>query len=204
MEFGKEKGVICSKHWTWPGIGQGFQSASSTPRAAIGSWQLALLACYCNISQLLSVWKLVKHDKYRWICWIWPATFPDDLIYLKPERYTLGDKLQQHGAAMHSSKKTPRVHWRIFVKTFSLQKNFVTTTSCTNSDWFDFLRLVAATKFCGRDKDFHKKFSSTHKMICRCDHRNVMLQLIAWPVHTQSDLSPDVLLQLVSLRVFQP
>ena len=45
-------------------------------RAAIGSWQLAFLACYCNISQLLSVWKLVKHDKYSWSCWIWPSYLP--------------------------------------------------------------------------------------------------------------------------------
>ena len=105
---------------------------------------------------------------------------------------------------MHHSNKSPRVHWRIFVKTFSLQKNFVATTSRTNSDWFDFLRLVVATKFCGTDKDFHKKFSSTHKMICCCDRRNVMLQAVTWPVHTQSDLSPDVLQQLVSFGVFQP
>ena len=36
-------------------------------------------------------------------------------------------------AATCRSNKSPRVHWRIFVKTFSLQKNFVYTTSPTNS-----------------------------------------------------------------------
>ena len=46
---------------------------------------------------------------------------------------------------------------------------------------FFFLRLVAATKFCRRDKDF-KKVSSTHEAICRSD---IWVQLVARPVHTE-------------------
>lgn len=68
-------------------------------------------------------------------------------------------------------------------KSLSLKQSFVPATSCTNSVSFDFLRLVAATKFCSRDKDFHKNLdSSTHEMICR---GNVLLQLFAGPVHKE-------------------
>lgn len=68
-------------------------------------------------------------------------------------------------------------------KSLSLKQSFVPATSCTNSVSFDFLRLVAATKFCSRDKDFHKNLdSSTHEMICRS---NVLLQLFAGPVHKE-------------------
>ena len=40
----------------------------------------------------------------------------------------------------------------------SPQQNFVTTRSCTNSIWFDFVQLVVATKSWCRDKDSHKNF----------------------------------------------
>ena len=61
-------------------------------------------------------------------------------------RYTLGNKSLQHVAATHRCDKSLRVYWRIFVKSLSLQQNFVVATSRTNSNWFDFLRLAAATK----------------------------------------------------------
>ena len=51
-------------------------------------------------------------------------------------------------------------------KSLSLQHNFVTATSHTNSVWFDFLKLVAATKFCCRDKDFPKNAPTSHQT-CR-------------------------------------
>ena len=38
----------------------------------------------------------------------------------------------------------------------SQQQNFVAATSRTNSVWFDFVRLVAATQFCCGHKHFHK------------------------------------------------
>ena len=41
-------------------------------------------------------------------------------------------------------------------KSLSLQQNFVPATSCTTSNWFDFLWLVAAIKFSCEHRDFHK------------------------------------------------
>ena len=54
-------------------------------------------------------------------------------------------------------------------KSLSLQQHFVSATSRTDSVWFDFLRLVAATKFCCGVKRFSQKFSSTQEAICRWD-----------------------------------
>ena len=34
--------------------------------------------------------------------------------------------------------------------------NFVAAISRTNSNWFEFVRLIAATKFCPSDNDFHE------------------------------------------------
>ena len=34
--------------------------------------------------------------------------------------------------------------------------NFVAEVSRTNSNWFEFVRLIAATKFCRSENDFHK------------------------------------------------
>ena len=91
-----------------------------------------------------------------------------------------------------------------FCESLSLKQSFVGATSCTNSVSFDFLRLVAATKFCSRDKDFHKNLDfSTHEMICR---GNVLLQLFAGPVHKEWfvmatfcwNLSPSVFEPLVT------
>ena len=85
-------------------------------------------------------------------------------------RYTLGDKLQQHVVETRCSDKSLHVYWRILWKSLSLQQNFVATTSRTDSVWFDFLRLVAATKFLfWRQRYFSQKFSSTHEAICHCD-----------------------------------
>ena len=41
-------------------------------------------------------------------------------------------------------------------KSLSLQRNFVAATSRKKSNQTEFVRLVAATKFCCSDKDFHK------------------------------------------------
>ena len=95
-----------------------------------------------------------------------------------------------------------------------LQHNFVAVSWRKQSN----LTIIAATKFFGRDKDFHKNFSVhakrfvtamcrrvavnsrptyAHGVICRC---NVLLQLVARPVHTEwyvvstccCNLSPDL------------
>ena len=41
-------------------------------------------------------------------------------------------------------------------KSLSLQQNFVAATSRKKSNQTEIVRLVAATKFCCSDKDFHK------------------------------------------------
>ena len=38
------------------------------------------------------------------------------------------------------------------MKILSLRQNFVAATCCTKSNWFNFVRNVAATKFCRGDK----------------------------------------------------
>ena len=101
-------------------------------------------------------------------------------------RYTLGDKLQQHGEATHRSNKSLRVYWRIFVKIFVAATEFVAATSRTDSVWFDFLRLVAATKFCCGDKDFHKNSPvHTKRFVAATCRLTLLLQLVARPVHME-------------------
>lgn len=73
------------------------------------------------------------------------------------------------------------VFWRILWKSFSPRQNFVTATCCRKSNQTEFLWLVAATKFCFRDR-FLQKFCSTHEAMLHC---KVLLQLAAWPVHTE-------------------
>ena len=80
-------------------------------------------------------------------------------------------------------------------------KIFVAATSRTDSVWFDFLRLVAATKFCCGDKDFHKNSPAhTKRFVAATCRLTLLLQLVARPVHTEwsvaatccSNLSPSV------------
>ena len=87
-------------------------------------------------------------------------------------------------------------------KSLLLQKNFVAATSRTNSVWFDFLRLVAATKkFCCGDKDFHKTSPVHTKRFVAATYRlTVLLQLVARSVNMEwsvaatcrCNLSPSV------------
>ena len=65
-------------------------------------------------------------------------------------------------------------------KSLSLQQNFVAATSRTNSVWFDFLRLVAATKFRCRDKDFPKNSPvHTKRFVVATCRLTVLLQRVA-------------------------
>ena len=97
-------------------------------------------------------------------------------------RYTLGDKLQQH--ATHRSDKSLRVYLRIFVKIVVSATEFCRSNMLQNQT--EFVRLVAATKFCCRDKDFHK-ISAVHtkRFVAAMCRRNMLLQLVAGPVHTE-------------------
>ena len=45
-----------------------------------------------------------------------------------------------------------RVNKRILLKILSPLQNFVAATCCTKTNWFNFVRHVAATKFCRGDK----------------------------------------------------
>ena len=77
----------------------------------------------------------------------------------------------------------------------------VAATSRTNSVWLDFLPLVAATKFCFGDKDFHKNSPVHTKLFVAATCRlTLLLQLVARPVHMEwsvaatccCNLSPSV------------
>ena len=69
-------------------------------------------------------------------------------------------------------------------KSLSLQQNFVTATS--KNQIRQFVRLFAATKFCCRDKDFHKISPvRTKRLIAAMCCRNMLLQLVEGPVHTE-------------------
>ena len=103
--------------------------------------------------------------------------------------------LRRHIAATNRFVCTGEFLW----KSLSLQQNFVAATCCKKSNQTGFVLLIAATKLYCRDKDFHKKFSSTHEAICRC---------YASPRHVASTSSRtcthwvicrrDLLLQLVA------
>ena len=67
-------------------------------------------------------------------------------------RNTQGDKSLQHVAVTHRSNKFHRVNSRILSKILSPRQNFVAATCCTKSNWFNFVRHVAATKFCRGNK----------------------------------------------------
>ena len=60
--------------------------------------------------------------------------------------------------------------------------NFVAATSRTNSNWFEFVQLIAATKFCRSDNDFHE--------INRVTQGDLLRRLV--PATCRSDLSPSV------------
>ena len=92
-----------------------------------------------------------------------------------------------------------------------VQQNFVAATSRTDSVWFDFLRLVAATKFCCGDKDFHKNSPvHTKGFVAATCHLTLLLQLVAWPVHMEwsvaatccCNLSPSVYRPLATALVY--
>ena len=72
------------------------------------------------------------------------------------------------------------------MKSLSLQQNFVAATCCKKSNLTEFVRLVGATKFCCRDKDFHK-ISPVHtkRFVAAVCRRNMLLQLVAEPEHTE-------------------
>ena len=89
---------------------------------------------------------------------------------------------RRHVAATNRFVCTGEFLW----KSLSLQQNFVAATCCKNSNQTEFVRLVAATKFCCRDEDFYK-ISLVHTKLfdaalCR---RNMLLQLVARSVHIE-------------------
>ena len=73
----------------------------------------------------------------------------------------------------------PEVYTRCDNAAFS---NFVAAISRTNSNWFEFVRLIATTKFCRSDNDFHE--------INRVTLGDLLWRLVSAMCH--SDLSPSV------------
>ena len=154
------------------------------------------------------VWEMHRLSKSLEIR-VWMASFSKMSLLTCPcsrrkGRYTIGDKLQQHVAATRCSDKSLRVYWRNLWKSLSLQQNFVAATSRTDSVWFDFLRLVAATKFCCGDKDFHKN-SPVHTMrfVAATCRLTLLLQLVARPVHMEWYVAATCCCNL-SLSVYRP
>ena len=147
------------------------------------------VACCLKPVKLLSTCKRTQH------CWELLRPFARRF----KGRYTLGDKLQQQVAATdHSVCSGSATSWsnmlrrhiaatnrfvctgEILWKSLSLQQNFVAATSRTNSVRFDFLQHVAATKFCDRDKDYHK-ISPVHtkRFFAETCRHDMLLQLVA-------------------------
>ena len=115
---------------------------------------------------------------------------------------TLGDKFQQNvamtnhslctGPAKSCSNTLPRqiiscvLKSKFLWKSLSLEQNFVAATSRKKSNDTEFVQLVAGTKLCFRDKDFHKNYPvhMTRFVAVMCC-RDMLLQLVAlnayWP-----------------------
>ena len=62
-------------------------------------------------------------------------------------------------AATHCDDKSPRLYCCYDKATCAY---FVAAICRTNSNWFEFVRQIAATKFCRSDNDFHM----SHEAIC--------------------------------------
>ena len=120
-----------------------------------------------------------------------------DFLVLRSVHTRPGDKLQQHVAATDHPMCTGRVTscsnkvrrhvaatnrfvctGEFLWKSLSPQQNFVAATSRKKSNQTESVRLVAATKFCCSDKDFHKilhyirsglspqHFAATCRLVC--------------------------------------
>ena len=99
-----------------------------------------------------------------------------------------------------SSDKSLPAYWRIFVKIFVAAKEFCRRNKSHKFSLIWFLRLVAVTKFCCEDKDFHKTSVHTKRFVAATCRLTVLLQLVARPVHMEwsvtatccCNLSPSV------------
>ena len=113
--------------------------------------------------------------------------------------------LQRHVAATNRFVCAGQFLW----KSLSPQHNFVTTTSRKKSNQTEFVRLVAATKLCCREKDFRKNSPvHTRRFVVATCRRNVFLQLVDGPLHMEwsvaatccCNLSPSVYRRLWAKR----
>ena len=62
-------------------------------------------------------------------------------------------------AAKHRGDKSPRLHWHCDKAACAY---FIAEIYRTHSNWFEFVRQIAAAKFCRSDNDFHM----SHETIC--------------------------------------
>ena len=103
---------------------------------------------------------------------------------------TLGDTLLQHvtmtnhwlctgqatSCVTRCNNKPLYMHWRVFVKIFVLAREFC---HWKNHIWFEFVWLVAATKFCCADKSCHKILQYTQRNLSlRCVAAIMLVQLV--------------------------
>ena len=130
---------------------------------------------------------------------------PLQYISLHNRRFKVGthlatscsNTLQRHVAATNRFVCAGEFLW----KSLSPQHNFVAATSHKKSNQTEFVLLVAATKLCCRDKDFHQN-SPAHikRVVAATCRRNLLLQLVPGPVHMEwsvaatrcCNLSPSV------------
>ena len=87
---------------------------------------------------------------------------PIELVLFPPKgRDTLGDKSLRHVAGTSRRNKPPCVTRLISWKSLSLRQNFVSAISRTNSNQFEFVRLIAATKLAL----LHRVYTSCNKSL---------------------------------------
>ena len=77
---------------------------------------------------------------------------------------TLGDKSLQHFAGTGRRNNSPHVTRLILWKSLLLQQNFVAVISCTNSNQFEFVWLIAARKLANTAL-LHRVYASGNKSL---------------------------------------
>ena len=114
-------------------------------------------------------------------------------------RYTLGEKLQQHVTATDHSVCTGSA-----ASCSNMLRRHV-ATSRTNSVWLVFLQHVAATKRLLQGQRFIHKISPVHtkRFVAAMCRRNMLLQLVAGPVHTEWSVAVTCCCNL-SRSVYRP
>ena len=99
---------------------------------------------------------------------------------LTTDQYQMCVQVGRLVEATRRSDKSLRLYWRIFCENFCLCDRILSLQQVAKKK----VRLLAATKFCCIDKDFHKSSPRTYEAICRCKiRRDMLLQLLSPSVY---------------------